>query len=352
MDLVVADASGTDLRIVDDFSMDMAFGSDENSFTLTLAPALAPPAGGYVYVDGTEYGGVADSVTASVRSGRCSAVEVKGRTWHGILAGKVLTSGSGSDPLTVSGAVGDVLGSIVARVGLSGIFRAETGGTTVSHTFDRFQDAWSGILDMLSESGMRPEMVRGDGMVTLRAVPAVEWADAVEESRLDFDATSYHRVTNHLVCAGTGENEERTVVDLYADSSGNVSQRQTLTGVDEIAQLYDYSSADSDKLVEAGTKKLRGLQTSGKVKCTAADDVDMAVGDMVRSVEGTTGLVVEARVTKKKLRVTGGRPSFSYEAGQAALGTSAAVGLGSGGSGGGASDIQTVDAATAASWFA
>ena len=43
MGIVMASADG-DLREVEDYSLDMAFGDDENDFELTCDPALAPPA--------------------------------------------------------------------------------------------------------------------------------------------------------------------------------------------------------------------------------------------------------------------------------------------------------------------
>ncbi|MDY5002976.1 MAG: hypothetical protein SO057_02355 [Atopobiaceae bacterium] len=331
MDLVIADASGTDLRIVDDFTLDMAFGSDENSFSLTLAPELAPPAGGYAYVDGTEYGGTVDSIESVVQDGRCVGVTCKGRTWHGILAGKVLTSGSGSTPLSVSGTVGSILGSIIGQCGLSSQFSAASGGSQISWTFERFQDAYSGICAMLQASGMKLKMVRDSGKTVLSAEAMADYTDKVDSDLMDFSVDRTYRRTNHLVCAGEGQDGERNVVHIYADSKGNISQTQTLTGVDEVAALYDYSSADAGKLLAEGKKKLGDLQGEGSVDASAHDDAVLDIGDMVSACDRSTGLQVTAQVTKKMLRVKAGIATYSYELGTTAQGTSASLG-GSGGS--------------------
>lgn len=335
MDLVIADASGTDLRIVDDFTLDMAFGSDENSFSLTLAPELAPPAGGYAYVDGTEYGGTVDSIESAVQDGRCVGVTCKGRTWHGILAGKVLTSGSGSTPLSVSGTVGSILGSIIGQCGLSSQFSAASGGSSISWTFERFQDAYSGICAMLQASGMKLKMVRDSGKTVLSAEAMADYTDKVDSDLMDFAVDRTYRRTNHLVCAGEGQDGERNVVHIYADSKGNISQTQTLTGVDEVAALYDYSSADVDKLIAEGKKKLGDLQGEGSVDASAHDDAVLDIGDMVSACDRSTGLQVTAQVTKKTLRVKAGIATYSYELGTTAQGTSASLGGRGGSSSGG-----------------
>ena len=44
---------------------------------------------------------------------------------------------------------------------------------------------------------------------------------------------------NHLICLGSGELRNRTVVHLYVDGNGNISQTQTFTGLEERAEVLD-----------------------------------------------------------------------------------------------------------------
>ena len=53
---VVFDSALGNVRELADFTLDLAFGSDENAFTLTCAEECAPKEGQYVFIDGTEYG--------------------------------------------------------------------------------------------------------------------------------------------------------------------------------------------------------------------------------------------------------------------------------------------------------
>ena len=315
MVVVIHDSALGDVRELSDFTLDLAFGSDENSFTLECAAALAPTEGQFAFVDGCEYGGVVDEATYDAGRESSGAVTCKGRTWHGILAGKRLLPDSGSGYLSVSGKAGEVLASLIARMGLSGLFSAASDDTAVSFTFDRFCDGYSGLKAMAKANGRKVAMRRKGGKVELSLPPAVDYANKVDSDLLDFTLTSVHRCVNHLVCAGTGELENRAVIHFYADSAGNVSHTQTLFGVDEIAALYDYSNADADKLEEEGRKKLQEYQTQGSVEVEAHDDIDVDVGDVISARDNAHGRTVTATVVKKIVQVSRGVATYSYEVG-------------------------------------
>lgn len=315
MVLVVHDPERGDLRELLDFELDLAFGSDENAFELTCAEGLAPAEGQLVFVDGSEYGGVVDE--ASYEAGReaTGTVTCKGRTWHGVLAGKRLLPDSGSGYLSVSGKAGDVLASLIARMGLSDLFSAASDGTAVSFTFERFCDGYSGLKALAKANGRKVAMRRKGGKVEISLPSAVDYANKVDSDLLDFKLTSVHRCVNHLVCAGSGELEERAVVHFYADAAGSVSHTQSLFGVDEICALYDYSNADEEKLEEEGRKKLQEYQTQGGVEVEAHDDIDVDVGDVISARDNAHGRTVTATVAKKIVKVSRGVATFSYEVG-------------------------------------
>lgn len=315
MVIVVNDSALGDVRELEDFELDLAFGSDENAFSLECEAAHAPAEGQFVSIDGTEYGGVVDKVTYKAGREASGTVLCKGRTWHGILAGKRLLPDSGSGYLSVSGKAGEVLASLIERIGLSGLFSAAADDAAVSFTFDRFVDGYSGLKAMAKANGRKVAMRRKGGKVEISLPPAVDYANKVDSDLLDFTLTSVHRCVNHLVCAGTGELENRAVVHFYADSAGNVSHTQTLFGVDEISALYDYSNADEAQLEEEGRKKLQEYQTQGSVEVEAHDDIDVDVGDVISARDNAHGRTVTATVAKKIVKVSRGVATYSYEVG-------------------------------------
>ena len=321
MDLVVTSPDGTDLGSTSDYALDLSFGDSGNNFEL-WCPSLPISYGCTVAVEGTEWGGLVDTSEDSLDGG-LSTTTWSGRTFHGVLVGKVLCPPAGQDYLTASGDANDCLRSLVARCGLSGTFEVPEGaaGIAVSHTFDRYCDAYSGIRKMLASSGARLMLRREDGRTLMWAEPAESHGDGIDSDLVDFTATRATRPVNHLVCAGSGELADRVVVHLYADAAGEVSRTQTLFGADEVAELYDYSSADEDTLVSDGTRRLRGYQVQGSVDATVHEGLELYVGDTVCAANRETGRTVTAAVNKKVVQASGGVTAVSYEVGDAQTGT-------------------------------
>ena len=335
MVLVVADTKLGNVREIEDFTLDVAFGADENALTLTVEEKSAPAAGQLVYIDATEYGGVIDQVKRGSGRGATGAVECKGRTWHGILAGRRLSPDSGSGYLTVNGKAGDVLTSLIARMGLESLFKAASDDSTVSYTFERFCDGYSGLMALAKANGRKLSMRRMDGYIELSMPPIVDYANKVDSDLLDFTITSVHRCVNHLLCAGTGQLANRAIVHFYADENGNVSHKQTLFGIDEICALYDYSNASASELETEGKKKLLEYQTSGTVEVDAHEDMDVDVGDIISARDNSTGTTVTATVSKKVVKVERGVATYSYEVGSETTTKTSSTGAAESSGGGG-----------------
>lgn len=339
MGIVIADKDLVDVAELIDCSFEVAFGEDENSIEFKADPMYTPPVNGYIYIDGTEFGGTVDEIKASTPRSGIRSITATGRSWHGILAGKRIIADSGQAKLTVSGNVADVLSDLISRLGLGGLFEAPSTESDASYissySFDRFVDAYNGIKSMLKANSLKLTMRHSGGKVLLGARSVVDYGSKVDNDLLDFDITSINRCTNHLVCGGTGQNENRTIVHFYADNAGNVSHTQSLFGVDEITGFYDYSNADEAKLEEEGAKKLKDLQGQGTVEVDVHDDLVFDIGDIVSARDNSTGLLVSAPITKKIVTFDYGVTSYDYEAGTATTGTSNSTYSGSGESSGG-----------------
>lgn len=332
--LIVTDGSYTDKAAVRSFSMDLAFGTDEQDFEIAFESPLLS-GGELVYIDGTAYGGVVDVVETESNS---TLTTYRGRTWQGILSGKVIAPAYNQDYVIVSGDANACIGTILSRVGLTDIMsaRSDPSGIPVSnYRFARFVNAYDGLRAMLQASGAKLMMEHRSGTVELWAEPIATVANEVDSDLLQFILTANHRVPNHLVCAGEGELSERVRLDLYADAAGNISTTQTLFGVDEIAVYYDYTGADLETLRTDGTKTLKELQSQGSVDVDVSGVGDWAVGDIITARDNRTGRTVSAQIVKKIVRVDRGMLSTEYEVGLPA-GTSSRIDNHSEAGGGGA----------------
>lgn len=304
---------------VSDCVLDCAWGSGENDFELTLYDGTVLPDRGLVYVDGTEVGGIVDHMKDELSDG-VSVVTYSGRSWHGMLAGKVLQPDSGQDYLKVSGPVNQVLSNLLARIGLSDVFkvRADSTKTIPTFKFDRYCTAYDGIRRMLAANDLKLMFQEVDGAIWMYAKPIVDHNDTVDSDLVDFSITKDYRRTNHMIGLGKGDLRNRLVVHYYADGSGKVSDTRTFDGRDEIAAVYDYSSAEKDELDKQTKKQLQDLQGAGAVDVTVHDGLSLDVGDRVAGRDHVTGLTVTAIVLKKIVKLSGGLLSVSYEVGDAA----------------------------------
>ena len=339
MVIVVADENGKALRELADFDFEIAFGEDENTISFTADADNMPPNGGYVFIDGTEYGGTIDETKASISQSEGKTLNSTGRSWHGVLAGKRLLPDAGNSHLVVSGQVANILQQLITRMGLENLFEApaeESDNVSISqYQFERFVDGYTGLKAMCLASGLKLKMRFISGKVLLGARAVVDYGSKVDSDLIDFDITKITRRTNHLVCGGTGENENRAIVHFFADSNGVVSKTQSLFGVDEIAAFYDYSNAEEEELEEDGKKKLEEMQGQGTVEVNVHEDLDIDVGDIVSARDNKNGILVSASIVKKIVKISGGVTSYEYEAGTPSTGTSASTISGSAESSGG-----------------
>lgn len=333
MDLIVTDALGIPTGSYASWTLDLAYGSGENDFDLRCPARLQP--GCRWWVDGTGWGGIVDDVRTSVTGGE-GELTYHGRDWHGLLASKILEPDKGRDYLTMSGTIGTLLRTVISRIGLQDIITVTEGTSkTARWQFDRYCDAWSGLLKMLRASGLRLRITAAQNGVTVDAPPITAAGDLIDSDLIDFDATLASHPINHLICLGKGELKDRIVVHWYADHKGALSHTQTIKGADERASVYELSNADAAELETKGKTKLQELRDTGSIDVDVTDGIDLDVGDTVTGRDNTTGLQVTAEITKKIVKISDGIPTVTYEATTASTETTGETGGGGSSSGDG-----------------
>lgn len=320
IDLTYTDPDGIEQGIIKAYQLDLAYGSDENDFELTLPIDMRIAEKSLIYIDGTEWGGI-------VRGGRESTMGetpvfvARGETWHGMLAETYICPET--DHLSASGEANAAIGSVLRFVGLSGVFdaSAEPSGISVSHRFDRFTDCYSGFRKMLAASGAKLRIDKQPGRKpALSAVPIGDYVDSGESNKYGYKL-EWYTPFNHLICIGMGELEERTVIHLYADAEGNVSQTQTLFGLDERQAVYEYNNIDEAKLLEDGTKKLKEMQSTSACELLLPEGTAFDIGDMVGIASEKTGRSVVSTVSKVIVKVSGGgQVEITNEIGEISVG--------------------------------
>ena len=279
MDLIYMNSNFVDIGILQNYSLDLAYGRDENDFVLEM-PLDSPrcEAGDYIYMDGTEYGGIIDTIGADTNAGK---LIYKGRSWFGILNSKVLTPFSYSRTvdgkkvvrydsyLNVYGDANEILDTILIRIGLTRVFSASTeeSGIEINNYNFRFEKAFDGIFEMLSEYNARLNILCQGGKPILSVVPIMNYStsEGFESDIVHMKVEQTFHLVNHLICLGSGELQNRHIINLYTDENGGIqpylydmtrppikdsdyilnNDYSTMKSENEIAEVYDYPSVET-----------------------------------------------------------------------------------------------------------
>ena len=320
MDLIFATDEKIDIGVMQDFTFDLAFGSDENDFELTTDIGNHVCRAGYfIYIENTEYGGIINRIKVQTDS---NTLIYKGRTWHGILASRILEPDAGDDYLVCSGEANEVMGMLIERMNLSELFRAnvsDSGLTISNYKMNRYVDGYEGIRKMLSSVNAKLKIYFREGFVTLSAETLVDYSqdEEFDSSQVNFSVEKDYKPVNHMICLGQGELKERTVIHLFADIQGDVSYDQSIFGLDEVTGLYENVNAESiEELEKGGMDALKESWNSDSLEINIESAQSYDVGDIVGAREHITNIFVARPIVKKIVTIKGDIVTTSYKVGK------------------------------------
>lgn len=319
MDMIYANERGEDIGILSSFNMDMAFGYDENDFEIKTSIDNHVCDRGYrIYSEGREYGGIIDGVKVNTSD---KTLVYTGRTWHGILNSKIISPNPGQDYYTVSGDANSIIAILIERVGLGNMFRAEAKSSGISisnYGFDRYIECYTGLMKMLASKNGKLLFRYERGKVTLSAVPLTDYSknEEFDSDLVAFQIKKNYNALNHVIALGKGELKDRTVLHVFSDSEGNITESQHLFGLDEVCVAYDYSNAeDEEELKKGAIEKIQEAHADSiELSLNSTDEYD--VGDIVGARENITGIFVKTTINKKIIKIEDGKPvelSYSVE---------------------------------------
>lgn len=309
-------------ELCDSAEADMDIGNT-NDFEVTIAESdYDTERMGYrcrIFAPGTEYGGIIGDIE-SISGTR--KVALRGRTWRGMLQYKVVEPPAGQDHLVLSGELNTAIRTLIGdRFGdLMVIPEVDTGITIKSWQVDRYVTLYDALQKLVSNYGCRLQIQYAQpegleyGYVTVRAVPIVDYSEQLEYSQEEgiyVTVRDCRNGVNHLVCVGEGEKQDRVVLHLYVQKNGTIGKKQYYTGLNEISAVYNYSSAEADKLEEDGTKRLKELQNYKKCEMTI-DNADLEIGDIVAGYDAVTNTQVIKPVIQKILKMQNGNITIDY----------------------------------------
>ena len=192
-----------------------------------------------------------------------------------------------------------------------------------NYQFERYCTLLYGIEKMLKSVNYRLQIryiqqERGQaGYVELSAVSVIDYSAQIElsqDSRLNFIFKNNRNGINHLICTGKGELKDRQVIDLYVQEDGSIGDTQYYRGIQEIAEVYENTSAESEELKEKGIEKLREVMNSTSFKMDVETlKMDVEIGDIIGGRDYLTGLYAKKPIKTKIYSLEDGKESIEYD---------------------------------------
>lgn len=304
MELIILDREFKEVGTLKKFSLDIDLANDK-SFSIETAKgnALDFQIGFGWYIPNTEYGGIIDQIKVKTDAANNNTVEYIGRSWRGWLSEFIYYYGGVSFSAGVS--FEKAIDKLTTVFKIDNFVEIDTDYKSLtlpkaynSNLYPNFYDCLIELAE-LSDLNLRFEFKtkkRGKVRIGFVEKKRVDKAHFTADNSFYFEATKKSTGINHLICMGAGEYPDRTVIHLYADDDGNISQEQTITGIDYRAAIYDYANAESEEdLLNSGIEHFKELLTPSEI-VLSVEDLTLNIGDKVKGVEELTGLEIESEI--------------------------------------------------------
>ena len=104
------------------------------------------------------------------------------------------------------------------------------------------------------------------------------------------------------------------VVHLYLQEDGSIGTTQFYTGLDDIQEIYDYSSVESEEeLIKQGTERLRELTDNQQMQMDVAKiGVEVGIGDIIGGRDYISGTKMSKPVMNKIYKEEDGDVKIDY----------------------------------------
>ena len=316
MDIILANKALAEQSVIyKDYSLDFDT-TDTMDYKLTATRAIYDKlsTATYLYIPGTEYGGIIDSIAHNTSD---DSIVASGRSFRGLLNSKIIAPDSGQDYKVVSGNLAEILDSILAENNLDYLYMTDPALTWI--TLNNYQIArYCSVLYLLnaleSKTGLSLYLAWSAKYhkVVITYRQPIDWTSKSLYVQADITTTKTSHKVNHLICLGSGELKDRMRVDLYADTQGRISTIQSIVGADEYTQVYDYSNAkDVDDLTASGMEKLKELIVDTPLEVEVKDGA-YAVGDIVGGYDDLIQIKTKATITNVVVNVENGAISYTF----------------------------------------
>ena len=313
MDFIYTGNDLVDISYLDrQMELDMEIGSylssSRNDFELTVPYSVWNPKfneGSIIYDNDetNEYGGRIQGITSDTAN---ECVALYGYTWRGLISKKYVVPPSGQAYYQARGDANDFLRAILDDQ-FDGLIIGSTELCGVEINRDlRYVNMLEAIEKTLADVGLKLKITFDiqNKCAVCSAAPIVNYSNDTELNNdygYNLVAKAIKNGYNHVICLGQGELIERTVMNLYRLSNGNITQNESEAiadgnvGINRRTMLYDYSSVESEEeLLQGGIDQLNENQDTNTLEISNVENVD--IGDIVGAKDRITGIYMQKQI--------------------------------------------------------
>ncbi len=318
--LIHADSNRAEVGIITDFvNYDSQIHHNceltDNTFQIVLSvgawQAEKIMRGDYIYIDGSEFGGLVRSVNKNTNS---DTVTIKGCLWRALLAMRIITPPAGQaykvyENVELNTMIADVIGN--DYVNLFQVSSEDTGVTT-SYQF-RYQTKLAGLSKALLQVGYTlsceyDASIQREKVTARHCIDYSDYADISSDLGIGLSIT-VGRVDdyNHCIALGTGELTERMVRELWLYNGTIYTEKPAALLEGDIRSMtFDYPNAESeDELLSSARDALleHAPLTTAEIDLSQIQ-LDLQLDDTILTVDRDLNISATKSVSQRVLTIS------------------------------------------------
>lgn len=317
--LIHADSSRAEIGMITDFiSFDAQIHNNceisDNTFSLEMSidawKAERIMRGDYVYIDGSEFGGIVGSVNKNTG---IDTVTIKGILWRALLAMRVILPPSGQAYRIFTGVELNRIVADIIENDYANLFRVSEESTGVSTSYQfRYQTKLAGLSKALLQSGYTLSCLYSASEQRVitnarRCMDYSDYADISPDLGIGMSITT-GRIDdyNHCIALGTGELAGRMVREIWmVDGKIYKVRPAALTESSLRSMTFDYPNAESeDELLSSASDALLQYAAMSSAEVDLSQlQIDLQLDDKILTVDRDLGISEVKSVSQRVITI-------------------------------------------------
>ncbi|ESE29907.1 hypothetical protein HMPREF9089_00940 [Eubacterium brachy ATCC 33089] len=272
----------------------------------------------YIYLDGTEYGGI---VTERKISG--NKLTLKGKTFRGMLNNKIIIVKQGYDYYIATGELKEAINKLFQDCFAKGYVVTSAPDISINFQFERYCSLQSGLDKLCSLHNLRMTFQKKENKIEVsfeKKSYAGTDSELSKDSSIKIELKQNKNYPTALIALGKGELASRQVIYFQLQKNGEIAEAlPNETWQDRIVATYENTSTEDlkkDALAKFKelTKGVQGTYDLITEVAVNATNLDYDIGDVIETFEPHTKTRIFVEIYNKICKKENEKPEeISYK---------------------------------------